>query len=360
MARIITVTYDDSLRGGITNVNAIFREFFPEMHFHSANKAQRNMVAYAWYSVRAWFVFFGLVLREKPRLVHIHTGSRWDCIRHIPYILFSRSVGVRVLLHFRGNLDGGFFRHILPVRAIIKWAFCLADLLVFQTSCLERDFHRRVRQVRSLVIPDPITGNYLDLPVEPVESRDHRVLFMGRYNMDKGITELVAAARMHVAEDDSIVYEAHGEGPVPEDPPERTEWLGWVKDPEKRECYRTAKLLVLPSYTEGFPSCVVEAMTCGTPVVATRVGGIPDMVRDGIHGLLVEPHDAPALYEALKRLVTDKALWTTCSQNCRRDVAQYRVTRVCKMWEVVYDVLGDHRIGRSEFQKGITARWSNL
>jgi len=62
----------------------------------------------------------------------------------------------------------------------------------------------------------------------------------------------------------------------------------------------------------------------------------------------------------LKRLVTDKDLWTTCSQNCRRDVAQYRATRVCKMWEVVYDVLGDRQIGRSEFQKEITTRWDNL
>lgn len=360
MAKIITVTYGDSVRGGITTVNAIFREFFPDMYFHAAHKARTNIVAYAWYSIRAWFVFFRLILREKPLLVQIHTGSRWDYIRHIPYILFSRLIGVRVLLHFRGNLDGGFCRNPAYIRAIIKWVICRADLFVFQTSSLERDFHKRVRPVRSLVIPNPLTNNYLDHPVKPLESRDHRILFMGRYNEDKGITELLAAARAHVAEDNSVIYEAHGEGPLPENPPERTEWLGWVDDPEKRELYCNAKLLVLPSYTEGFPNCIVEAMACGTPVVATRVGGIPDMVRDGIHGLLVEPHDASALYEALNRLLTDNDLWTSCSQNCRRDVAQYQVNKICKMWEIVYDVLGNYQIGQNDFQEEISTQWKNF
>ena len=67
-------------------------------------------------------------------------------------------------------------------------------------------------------------------------------------------------------------------------------------------------IFVLPSHSEGLPTVVCEAMNCGVPVVATAVDGTPEIVRDGETGLLVPPGDAPALADALARILDDAAL----------------------------------------------------
>ena len=87
---------------------------------------------------------------------------------------------------------------------------------------------------------------------------------------------------------------------------ERCLFLGYQDD--VAPFYAAFDALVLPSANEGTPVSVIEALAGGRPVVATRVGGVPDVVRDGVDGFLVEPGDIDALAERLGRLAADPAL----------------------------------------------------
>jgi glycosyltransferase involved in cell wall biosynthesis len=71
--------------------------------------------------------------------------------------------------------------------------------------------------------------------------------------------------------------------------------------------YRAADVFVLPSYAEGFPNSVLEAMSVGLPVIATSVGGVPEIVQNGVTGIVVPPRSSDALAEAIKRLIGDEA-----------------------------------------------------
>lgn len=97
---------------------------------------------------------------------------------------------------------------------------------------------------------------------------------------------------------------------------DRIHWGGHVKfGPDMFELYRSADVFVLPSLSEGAPRVLIEARANGLPVVATRVGGIPSAVRDGVDGLLVPPRDPDAIAAAIERLIVDGDLRRTLIRN---------------------------------------------
>jgi glycosyltransferase involved in cell wall biosynthesis len=123
---------------------------------------------------------------------------------------------------------------------------------------------------------------------------------------------------------------------------DRVEFAGWVDPPWSAR--RTFDVLAVPSFTEGFPLVIVEAMLAGIPVVASAVGGIPEIVVDGDTGLLVPPHDAPALADALRRLLGDPDLRQAMAARCRQvALAQYTAATMAAHFETLYRELRDRR-----------------
>jgi glycosyltransferase involved in cell wall biosynthesis len=192
-----------------------------------------------------------------------------------------------------------------PARAVI----CVSDVLAETMRSIGVDHARSI-------------PNGVDLPSARLEeSEEPFVLYAGRLSPEKGIGELVEATR-------GMRLVVAGDGPLRTLVPDA---LGFVSHDELEHLYDRAAVVVLPSYREGLPICVLEAMAHGRPVVATTVGGIPQLVEDGRTGLLVEPGDAEGLRIALERLLSDAALRRRMGR-----AARARVQRMCS-WERVTD-----------------------
>ena len=104
---------------------------------------------------------------------------------------------------------------------------------------------------------------------------------------------------------------------------------------------RESDVFVLPSYFEALPVGVLEAMACGVPVVATSVGGIPDVIEDRVNGLLVEPGQPDALARAIVTILTDDALRSRLREAARSDVRKrFSTESVIKDLGTLYRELG--------------------
>lgn len=105
-------------------------------------------------------------------------------------------------------------------------------------------------------------------------------------------------------------------------------FLGALPRNDVLDLFRAGDVSLLSSSWENFPHGIVESLAAGTPVVATAVGGVTEVVRDGENGLLVQPNDAAALAAAITRVFTDDVLLQTLRTNAARSVIQYSRDRV--------------------------------
>jgi glycosyltransferase involved in cell wall biosynthesis len=164
--------------------------------------------------------------------------------------------------------------------------------------------------------------NGVELPALPAPgARERFALYAGRLSPEKGIAELVEAT-------DGLPLVVAGDGPLRTLVPAT---LGFVPRHELERLYATAGVVVLPSRQEGLPLSLLEAMAHGCPIVATRVGGIPQLVEHGRSGLLVPPRDPAALRKAIETLLGDPELGRRLGREARG-----RVAALCS-WERVTD-----------------------
>jgi len=139
------------------------------------------------------------------------------------------------------------------------------------------------------------------------------ILFVGRLEQVKGIDYLLQAAKQLLKEHNYLTFMFAGEGTLRRKYEEMTQsirenviFLGFRND--ICQLMNAADIFVLPSRSEAHPISVLEANACGLPVVASRVGGIPEMITDGVNGICVKPKNANELAEALRKLITNPSL----------------------------------------------------
>jgi glycosyltransferase involved in cell wall biosynthesis len=171
------------------------------------------------------------------------------------------------------------------------------------------------------------------------KDRDPYVLFVGRLDYPKGVPDLLKAAKP-IVEAHDIEFVITGKGPQREQLErlargrgiaENVRFTGYVSRERQIELYQNAELFVLPSHYEGLPTVLLEAMACGAPVVATKVGGCPEVIENGENGLLVEPGDPQGLTAAIDTALDDTELRHRMSKNARETILE-RYT-----WEIITD-----------------------
>jgi len=285
--------------------------------------------------------FAVLLARQRRTIVHIHLCARGSAARDAAFMataLAARSPLV-VQLHGAGleRTHGG-----QAMRSLLERAACI----LIPCESMRPWVRGMARDAQPVCLPNPVLAVAQNFSHE---NRPNMILFLGRLEASKGIFDLLeaVAALRGALPDVRLVCAGDGQRIAVARHAERlgiadaVKFTGWVGPSGKRALLETAAVFALPSYEEALPNGLCEAMAAGVPPVVSPVGGIPEVVTDGVSGLLVAPGDKATLERSLRRLLTDRALGARLGA-AARETARLRFApeRSIGRLEEIYGALG--------------------
>jgi glycosyltransferase involved in cell wall biosynthesis len=317
--------------------------------------ANGSVVSRLWWAIRGLLTStFGLVFR-KPDLVHIKVASRGSFARKLSVTALCRMRGVPVLIHIHG---GGFDEFVRQapgsVRAAAGWMIEGAPL----TLALSERWADKLRPLfpaaRIEAAPNPVeTQKYRGIAEERLGSRDSkmqnglpRALFLGDLVDRKGVFDLIESWSL-VKQDlpeSQLVLAGDGNRVLLEDACRKAgvsslvRFPGWVGPAEKRELLAQADVFVLPSYAEGVPIALLEAMAAGLPSVVTPVGGVLDAVTPSVEAIVVEPGDIQALAGAIVSLLNEPEQASRIGEAALRRARDLDIENYARVLDRAYQV----------------------
>jgi glycosyltransferase involved in cell wall biosynthesis len=345
-ARVLMVGPGPNVRGGVNSVIAVFMQskLWRRYSFHWLSTYDdrgpiRKIVA----ALRAYLL--GPFLIGRADIVHVHGSFGTSFVRKLPLILTAKAMRKRVIFHVHACTFEEAFNG--PVGPVIRWVLSSVHKVIALSPIWAADIQSRFPKANIVSLPNPVIVPAKDI-VRPPEKKEARILFLGRLEPRKGFGDLLMAMPAVLAVVPTAKAVFAGDGDIEGarllsaklNISASVEFLGFLRGEEKIAELRSASILCLPSYLEGVPMAVLEAMSNGIPVVTTPVGGIPDVIRSGENGLLVSPGDVDGLAHALVSLLTNPTLSATIGNAGFESVELFHsVDHVCTLLHRVYDSL---------------------
>jgi glycosyltransferase involved in cell wall biosynthesis len=346
--RILTVGPHLRVRGGVSAVQRLLLQALPSdiTATHVATMTEGGRWRKLLTFLRA-LVLVQMQLRRGVDVVHIHFASGASSRRKMMIARLAALHGVPVILHCHG---GGFRRYwgriSLVERRLIRQMLRRAQRIVVLGADWG-DFYASIGAPRERIelLPNPVA-----VP-KRVPARTHngrvRLVHLASLSRDKGSFDLLEAlSRLPPRIKAQIHVVAAGTGAVEElraaalrlGLQEILEVRNWIEADERDQLLACSDVFVLPSYYEGLPMALLEAMAWGLAPICTPIGSIPEYIEDGVNGLLVRPGAVEELAEKIERVVLDSNLRAQLGRRARAtvepldiDVYAQRVSKLYRM-----------------------------
>lgn len=340
----------DTPNGGMASVLASYDKYFYHMR-HIATWKYTNKVNKLWYPLYHYIYFLLLLLFDRRiRIVHIHAAAYASFTRTMFFARAAKRLKKQVILHEHAADFDQYYEQSRQKEKIIKAINNCDRLIVLSSSW--KDFFLKVGVEESKIV---ILNNIVT-PPEKLEKRSVslpvRFLFLGWLGKRKGIWDLLKVITDHKAELKGRFILRFGGNDFEEEiksyiAANRIDSLvkfeGWVSGRKKEECLAWADVFILPSYNEGLPISLLEAMSYGLPLISTNVGGIPEILKDRQNGIMVHPGNESEIWNAVKYFIDNPAEIAKMGNTSETMVAPYTPQNVFHNLKSIYNNLLDEK-----------------
>lgn len=275
--------------------------------------------------IQGYIKFIKVLLVDKPDLVHIHSSFGPSFYRKLPFIYMASWAKKPIINHIHGaDFDEFYTNSSEKKKRQIKTVYGKCKILVALSEEWKQRLEKIVPKEKIIVIE-----NYSILHEDALKERcsresNHEVLFLGELGRRKGCYDIPEVIEAVVKDIPDVKFILAGAGSTQDETAikqlikekgieQNVEFPGWVRGNQKDKLLREADVFYLPSYNEGMPMSILDAMGYGLPIVSTNVGGIPKIVHDGENGFCFEPGNVMEMGKAIENLLENKRIEASIS-----------------------------------------------
>jgi len=268
-----------------------------------------------------------VLFKNRPDIVHVCTASYWSFWENAVYVLISEMFSKKTFFHIHGGGFDEFYKNSNRfVKFLIRKILDLSDKVIVLSSAWKRFFTNFTPENKIAVLENFVNfSQYSRFKKEGGLSKDTiTVLFVGGVGAkEKGLYDIFKTIPIVINRCENILFlfvacssiEKFNTIREKEEIASHTKFLGYLHGDEKIRVFSESDIFILPSYSEGLPITMLEAMVTGLPVIATPVGAIAEIIEDGVNGFLVKAGDYQALAEKIVILAQERKLRLKMGQN---------------------------------------------
>lgn len=304
-------------QGGIASVLAQYEEYLgADFNFYSSAYFRSTLLNFLFLPISLFIFFVVLLIHPGYKLIHIHGSFKGSFYRKYFFFLLAKKVFNRkVLYHIHGSEYHLFYQRSRPVvKKYISKMIREVDALLVLSEEWRTFFRENFDQDRIYIVNNIVAANVY---VPKITEGETSMIFLGRIGERKGVFDLLEAiAGIQNECRGKVSFYIGGDGDTvklknsitEEGVADLVEFIGWVSGEQKRQLLQKSHVMILPSYNEGLPISLLEAMSYGMPLISTHVGGIPNILTDGENGFVVEPGNKNQIGRAIENYIDNPRL----------------------------------------------------
>ena len=285
---------------------------------------------------------------NKYDIAHISTSASLSLLKDLLMIKIAHRCGTKTVIHFHFGRIPELQKQNNWEWKLIKKVISMSDSVIVMTESSYKTLadcgYRNV-----YLVPNPLSPTVMDYVSAHSDKKriPNTVLFAGHVVKTKGVEELVDTCGQ--IENVKLKIIGHATDEMKNLLRQKainckgdSSWLeltGELPYEQVLDQMQRCDVFVLPTYTEGFPNVILESMACGCAIVTTKVGAIPEMLKEddrGKYGILIDPKNTEALESAIKTMLDDENLKNQCRQNAQRRVCERYTIHI--IWSKLFDI----------------------
>lgn len=304
------------------------------------------------YAIGRIVKFVSLAISKRPKYALIFSANGASIFEKGTMVFIAKIFGIRSVFAPRGGPLINEIKNSTIVKWFVQAVIQNSDYIICQ-GAFWKSFFRNLSPKTDISI-FKVIPNWIDLEKYTYRQRlaskatdaSVNIIFLGWMQKEKGIYEIYEALCKLKRQDYTINMFFLGDGSEVNELKRlcqnlgsnfKVTFTGWVYDEQKKRYLDDADIFLLPSYAEGMPNSLLEAMACGIPSIATKVGAIPDLVTNMESGLLIEPANAEALSDAIDFLLSNPQKREMLSKNARIKIeTQHSLSFAIKEFEEIF------------------------